>query len=56
MRRLSLVLALASLLVVAAALDNRTDFDRTMTPFAAGLGGFVSFENPNFVGPGCCEA
>ncbi len=34
----------------AGILDNRTDFDRTMTPFAAGLGGFVNFDNPNFIG------
>ena len=36
--------------VEAGILDNRTDFDRTMTPFAAGLGSFVNFDNPDFIG------
>ncbi len=36
----------------AGILDNRTDFDRTMNPFEAGLGSFVNFDNPGFVGRG----
>ena len=36
--------------VEAGILDNLTDFDRTMTPFAAGLGRFVNFDNPDFIG------
>ncbi len=36
--------------IEAGILDNRTDFDRTMTPFAAGLGRFVDFDNPDFIG------
>lgn len=36
--------------VEAGILDNLTDFDRTMTPFAAGLGQFVNFDNPDFIG------
>ncbi len=36
--------------VEAGILDNRTDIDRTMTPFAAGLGRFVNFDNPHFIG------
>ncbi len=34
----------------AGILDNGTDFDRTTTPFQAGLGAFVDFDNPHFVG------
>ncbi len=41
--------------VEAGILDNRTDFDQTMTPFAAGLGAFVNFENPNFIGRAALE-
>ncbi len=36
--------------VEAGILDNLTDFDRTMTPFAAGLGTFVNFDNTAFIG------
>ncbi len=36
--------------VEAGILDNRTDFDRTINPFQAGLGSFVDFDNPAFVG------
>lgn len=36
--------------VEAGIMDNRTDLDRTLTPFAAGLGHFVDFDNDSFVG------
>jgi aminomethyltransferase len=36
--------------IEAGILDNRTDMDRSMTPFAAGLGALVDFSNPGFVG------
>lgn len=36
--------------VEGGILDNRTDLDATMTPFAAGLGRFVNFDNEGFVG------
>lgn len=36
--------------IEAGILDNLTDFDRTMTPFAAGLGAFVDLDKPGFVG------
>ncbi len=36
--------------VEAGIMDNRTDFDRSLTPFAAGLGQFVDFDNEQFVG------
>lgn len=36
--------------IEAGILDSGTDFDSTMTPFAAGLGGVVRFENPHFLG------
>lgn len=41
--------------VEAGILDNRTDFDASMTPFAAGLGGFVNFDNPHFIGRAALE-
>jgi aminomethyltransferase len=41
--------------VEAGILDNKTDFDRTMTPFAAGLGAFVNFDNPHFIGRSALE-
>ena len=31
-------------------MDNRTDLDRSLTPFAAGIGHFVNFDNEHFVG------
>jgi glycine cleavage system aminomethyltransferase T len=34
----------------AGILDYGTDIDRTMTPFQAGLGNFVDFEKPDFIG------
>ena len=34
----------------AGILDNRTDMDTSMTPFEAGLGAFVDFNQPEFVG------
>ena len=36
--------------IEAGILDNKTDIDRSMTPFAAGLGALVDFANPDFVG------
>lgn len=36
--------------IEAGILDNLTDFDWTMTPFEAGLGGFIDLDKPNFVG------
>lgn len=36
--------------VEAGIMDNRTDLNRTLTPFAAGLGHFVDFDNTEFVG------
>ena len=36
--------------VESGILNNTTDMDREMTPFAAGLGKFVDFANPNFIG------
>ncbi len=36
--------------IEAGILDNLTDFDRTMTPFEAGLGRFVNFDNTDFIG------
>lgn len=36
--------------VEAGIMDNRSDLDRTLTPFAAGLGHFVDFDNPAFIG------
>ncbi len=36
--------------IEAGILDNGTDFDATMTPYAAGLGGLVDLEKEDFVG------
>ena len=36
--------------IEAGILDNGTDIDTDMTPFAAGLGSFVNFGKPDFVG------
>ena len=36
--------------IEAGILDNGSDIDRTMTPFAAGLGAVVDFANPGFIG------
>ena len=36
--------------VEAGIMDNRTDLDRSLTPFAAGIGHFVDFDNEHFVG------
>lgn len=36
--------------IEAGILDYGTDIDRTMTPFQAGLGDFVDFEKPDFIG------
>jgi glycine cleavage system aminomethyltransferase T len=41
--------------VEAGILDNKTDFDASMTPFAAGLGAFVNFDNPHFIGRSALE-
>ena len=36
--------------IEAGILDNLTDFDHTMTPFAAGLGPFIHMDKDDFVG------
>lgn len=36
--------------IEAGILDSGTDFDRTMTPFEAGLGGFIDLEKTDFIG------
>lgn len=36
--------------IEAGILDNLTDFDLTMTPFAAGLGAFIDLDKEGFVG------
>lgn len=36
--------------IEAGILDNGTDMDRYMTPFAAGLGAFVDLSKPQFIG------
>jgi aminomethyltransferase len=36
--------------IEAGILDNLTDFDQTMTPFAAGLGAFIDLTKGDFVG------
>ncbi len=36
--------------IEAAILDNLSDFDRTMTPFQAGLGAFIDLDKPDFIG------
>jgi glycine cleavage system aminomethyltransferase T len=42
--------------IEAGILDNGTDMDPQMTPFAAGLGRFVDLEKPEFVGRQALEA
>ena len=42
--------------IESGILDNGTDIDTTMTPFEAGLGDFVDFSKPDFVGRGALEA
>ncbi len=41
--------------IEAGILDNGTDIDTTMTPFEAGLGMFVDFSKPDFVGRSALE-
>lgn len=41
--------------IEAGILDNITDFDHTMTPFAAGLGPFIHMDKPDFVGRAALE-
>ncbi len=41
--------------IEAGILDNGTDMDLGMTPFAAGLGQFIDFSKPNFVGKAALE-
>lgn len=41
--------------IEAGILDNGTDMDRRMTPFAAGLGAFVDFSKRDFVGKAALE-
>ncbi len=36
--------------IEAGILDNGSDMDMTMTPFQAGIGAFIDFDNPDFVG------
>lgn len=36
--------------IEAGILDNLTDFDRSMTPFQAGLGPFIDLDKPDFIG------
>lgn len=36
--------------IEAGILDNLTDFDHTMTPFAAGLGSFIHMDKDDFIG------
>ncbi len=36
--------------VEAGIMDNRTDLDRSLSPFTAGIGHFVDFDNEHFVG------
>ena len=36
--------------IEAGIIDNGTDVDRSMTPYAAGLGAFVDLDKPDFVG------
>jgi aminomethyltransferase len=36
--------------IEAGILDSGTDFDCTMTPYEAGLGGFIDFEKADFIG------
>ena len=41
--------------IEAGILDNGTDIDHTITPFAAGLGAFVDLSKPDFVGKAALE-
>lgn len=41
--------------IEAGILDNGTDMDLQMTPFMAGLGAFVDFSKPDFVGKAALE-
>ena len=41
--------------IEAGIIDNGTDVDRSMTPYAAGLGAFVDLDNPGFVGRAALE-
>ena len=36
--------------IEAGILDNISDFDRSMTPFEAGLGAFIDLDKPDFIG------
>ena len=40
----------------AAILDNGTDMDMTMTPFQAGLGGFIDLDKGDFIGRTALQA
>ena len=42
--------------IEAGIIDNGTDVDRSMTPFAAGLGAFVDLDKPDFVGRTALQA
>ena len=42
--------------IEAGIIDNGTDVDRSMTPYAAGLGAFVDLDKPDFVGRTALEA
>ena len=41
--------------IEAGILDNGTDMDSRMTPFAAGIGKFVDFAKPGFIGKAALE-
>ena len=42
--------------IEAGIIDNGTDVDRSMTPYAAGLGAFVDLDKPDFVGRAALKA
>lgn len=42
--------------IEAGIIDNGTDVDRSMTPYAAGMGAFVDLDKSNFVGRAALEA
>ena len=42
--------------IEAGIIDNGTDVDRSMTPYAAGLGAFVDLDKQDFVGRAALEA
>jgi aminomethyltransferase len=42
--------------IEAGILDNGSDMDWSMTPFAAGLGDFVDMEKPGFIGRAALQA